>query len=146
MLHFNICLLSKNFHKIKDLLLSWSRNPEIIAIFENKLNQKNSGAVSLNNYSFAHKDALTEPGGVVVYIMNGLSYVIRDDLEINVHGCENLWVETKTNNTTKNLIIGVIHHHFYCNINIFKDNICSRFQYILRHNCVVCYIILILIY
>ena len=54
-----------------------------------------------------------------------IKYLIREDLFIDLNGCENLWIEIITPPNKKNMIIWVIYRHFYCNVDLFQDKLFS---------------------
>ena len=88
----NIRSLNKNFHLVEETFANCTKLPEILAFSETKLNQ-NSPIPSLEGYSFERKDSPSVCGGVGVYVSNRINYSIRNDLDLDTDGCEDLWLE-----------------------------------------------------
>ena len=96
LIHFNLRSLPKNLNKIENFLFCCNALPKIIAISETKLKSSKVCNVNLNNYSFLHNDSITQAGGVGLYVHSNIKYLIREDLFIDLEGCENLWIEIIT--------------------------------------------------
>ena len=89
---------------------------------ETKLNESNCYTnTSLPGFNFEHIDSLTKAGGVGAYISTDVTYHVRYDLNFNLQGCENLWLELAPNKSKglKNYIVGIIYKHPFCNTNDF---------------------------
>jgi len=138
LVHFNMRSLPKNLHKIEDLLLSSNTLPKILAISETKLNPKKVYNVNLNNYSFQHNDSSTQAGGVGLFILKDIKYLIREDLSMNIEGCEDLWIEIITPQYKKNIIVSVIYRHSYCNIEVFQNKLCNILKSISSYQYIIC--------
>ena len=73
--------------------------PEIIAISETKLNSNLK--TFLPGYTFIHNNSPTNAGGVGMFIKDTLSYKTTTEYQINIIGCEEIWVKIHLNNTEK---------------------------------------------
>ena len=138
LIHFNMRSLPKNLHKIEDFLFCCNALPKIIAISETKLKSSKVCNVNLNNYSFLHNDSITQAGGVGLYVHSNIKYLIREDLFIDLEGCENLWIVIITPPNKKNMIISVIYRHSYCNVDLFQDKLCSVLKAISSYKYTIC--------
>ena len=94
----NVRSLKKNFHLVKEVFQKCSSLPNILAFTETKLNE-NSSIPSFPGYSFEHVNSPTQCGGVGVYLSDDLNYSIRNDLSLNLEGCEDLWLELEVEKT-----------------------------------------------
>ena len=81
--------------------------PEIIAITETKLQANRVFHSKLKGYICIRADSLTCAGGVAFLIKFTLNYQIRDDLNIFMPACENLWIEINRPEK-KGIVIGVV--------------------------------------
>ena len=106
-LHLNVRSLSKNILKIEDLLKDCTDYPDILAITETKLKDKNANQISLNNYDFIFNNSVTNSRGIGFYILSNNNYSRRPDLNFSSADSENLCIEIDTS-CNKKLIIGVI--------------------------------------
>ena len=93
-------------------MVNCAKIPELIAISETKLRNGSIQQVGLENYDFLHADSETNAGGVGLFILNGVCYLPRKDLNINLPGCRNLWVELTSRNDLEGITIGVIYRQF----------------------------------
>ena len=113
-LHLNVRSLNKNFDKLKLLLTELQQikcSPDFIMICETFLNDDSCSSHHLPGYSFVEKHrTATMGGGVALYIKEGFSYKIRDDLSIFHEGqFESVFVEIDLNTSVKKLILGEIY-------------------------------------
>ena len=95
--HNNVRSLNKNFHKIEEIFKDCKKLPEILAVSETWLNDE-SPIPTLKGYKFEKVNASctkNNVGGVGAYLSNQLDYDIRDDLSMNYHGAEDLWLNVK---------------------------------------------------
>ena len=121
--HFNVRSLSKNKEKTEEFFDGITRLPDAIAISETKLNSNSVSNLNIPNYTFLRKDSPTCAGGVGFYIKGNMQYRIRNDLSLNVHHCEDLWIELETKK--ENLILAVIYRHPNKLLLPFQDKLCD---------------------
>ena len=63
--------------------------------------------LSLTDYAFIHNDSTTNAGSVAIYIKKQISVSVRNDLNFNINGCEDLWIEIEQKSAkTKKLLLG----------------------------------------
>ena len=73
--------LPKNLTSLEDIICTVKESPEIIAISETKLQEKNIYNISIPAYVFLNTNSPTSAGGVGLYISQELSFIRRRDLE-----------------------------------------------------------------
>lgn len=64
---------------------------------------------NLEGYLFIHKDTPLIAGGSGLYISANLEYKVRNDLNLNVKHCEDIWAEITINIISR--IFAVIYRH-----------------------------------
>jgi len=72
MVHCNVRNLNKNLCDLQQYLSELYYEPDIIAIFETRINSTNSHLRDhqMHGYTFFHRDSTTKAGGVGAYIKN----------------------------------------------------------------------------
>ena len=98
LLHINIRSMSKNFEKLKSLLLNMNFEFKIICLTETWCksdDDKNNSLFQIPNYSLIHQARQDEKkgGGVCIFIQKSLNYKLRNDLNVNTSDNESLAVE-----------------------------------------------------
>ena len=100
---------------------------------ESKLNENNVIRADLRNYNFVHCDSLSNAGGVGLYISSSLSYSKIDEHSWATFHSESLFVEIKSENTTKNLVIGVIYRHPSSSLTDFQNQFTQTLHSLAKH-------------
>ena len=72
---------------------NFSKPPSIIFISETRINVEPLINVTLPGYTFFHLSSNTRAGGVGAYFLNNLNVHNKDNLGLDVQGCENLWFD-----------------------------------------------------
>ena len=68
--------------------------------------------ISLPDYNFVHSDSVTNAGGVAVYVSTKYKFQLDCDLEMKLNGCEELWLNIKTNDiSNQKFTVSVIYRH-----------------------------------
>ena len=102
-----------------------------MAFTETKINDTSS-IPSLNGYIFEHIDSPSSCGGVGMYISNNIKYSVNNQLNLNLPGCDDVWIEVEIKSTYCNkkskekkekLIIGCVYRH----PGRKYDNFCEKF-------------------
>ena len=117
-LHINIKSLNKNFEKLEELLSVLGKMPEIIAISETKLNSNLK--TSLPGYTFIHNNSSTNAGGAGMFIKGTLSYKTTSEYQLNIMGCEGIWVKIQLNNAEK--VFSVLYRHPNSKLSDFQSS------------------------
>ena len=81
--------------------------PEIIAISETKLNSNLK--TFLPGYTFIHNNSPTIASVVGMFIKDTLSYKTATEYQLNIMGCEEIWVKIRFNNTEK--VFSLLYRH-----------------------------------
>jgi len=96
--------LSKNLNLLGDLLCTFKKLPEIIAISETKLKPSNINNINIPVYSFLNTNSNSLAGGVGICISNDIDFVSRHDLDSANDESESCWIEI-TRKRQKNIVI-----------------------------------------
>ena len=135
----NIRSLNKNFHLVEELFVNCGELPDILAFSETKLNE-NTTTPSLQGYSFIHADSSSACGGVGVFIRENIEYSVRNDLNLNTQGCEDIWFEIKvraespdaSRDRYEKVVIGTIYRHPSAQYQLFTENLCTSIEILNR--------------
>ena len=117
--HFNLRSLRKNKEKMEKFFYEINFLPDIIAISESNIKNTCIDNVSLNDYNIIHNDSSTIAGGVAMYLKKDVNVCVKENINFNITGCENLWVEVEKK-TGKKIIVGVIYRHPNYNFQEFQ--------------------------
>ena len=124
-IHFNTRSFPKNKYQIENFLAEMVVLPEVIAITETKLNNKNKHLTTLDHYEFIHVDSKSQASGVDFYMRKDLKFNIEKQLNLDLPDCESLFVKIKESSAItkgeKNTLIGVIYRHPHNNVKKFNE-------------------------
>ena len=93
--HFNLRSLRKNKEKIEEIFYEINFLPDIIAISESNIKNTCIDNVSLNDYNIIHNDSSINAGGVAMYLKKDVNVCVKENINFNITGCENLWMEVE---------------------------------------------------
>ena len=82
--------------------------------------------ISLPGYSFMHVNSPTNAVGVGIYISDTCNHQQTFSYNLNVRGCEDLWVSITYMATQSKYIIGVIYRHPDSNVQNFSESLNDR--------------------
>ena len=119
--------LAKNLTLLNDIIVTFKKVPDIIAISETKLNDNYVSNISIPGYSFLNTNSKTSAGGVGLYLADQLNFIRRHDLELPVEGVESCWIET-TSKKEQNIIIGCVYRHPHSKLENFHEAMKERLQ------------------
>ena len=123
-IHCNMRSLSKNLSVLHDLLNSFHKLPDIIAVTETKLSSESTVNVDIANYSFLHIDSPTNAGGTGLYLKNTLKNIPRPDIKIDIPLVESCWAEIESFPKHKpNILIGCIYRHPGADLALFTNEL-----------------------
>lgn len=131
--HFNVRSLTKNKNKIEELLQELTKEPDIIAISESKLNDKNIEQAELKNYHLENCNSLSNAGGVAIYVNNFLRFSKIEKFTIATVHSETLFVEIKLKNRKKGLVIGVVYRHPSSSLLPFQNQFTQTLNELAKH-------------
>ena len=126
MLHFNIRSLQKNFDNFYESLRLLPTLPQIIGIFETKINDTPLTNISISNYTFLHANYTTRAGGVGLYILTSISYNLLGKNQLSSVGCEDLWVSLNFPGVQRKVVIAVIYRHPRSDSNAFIETLNNK--------------------
>ena len=132
--HCNTRSLSKHIDSLQDLLVTIDNQFSLIGISETKLNENSICNVDIPNYIFLRHDSPTSAGGVGLYIHNSIKFLPRNNLDLRIDNCENLWVEIELSRGQKNIIVGLIYRHPNADISQFSDALSTTLDEISNEN------------
>ena len=121
--HLNTRSLAKKKENVEDFVNLINCKPEIIAISETKINSNSTVNFSIPQYFFLHINSKTNAGGVALYIKENIRLNARNDLNVQVEKCENLWIEIEQKPHSKKLIVGVIYRHPTYDFKTFENKL-----------------------
>lgn len=121
--HCNIRSLEKNLNLLNDLLHSFDKVPDVLAVTETRLNNQSVQNIDIPGYNFYHINSLTMAGGVGIYTNTSLRTIYRHDLFFNVPLVESCWVEIDTGRNKQNIVIGCIYRHPGANLTQFTEQL-----------------------
>jgi len=132
--HFNVRSLGKNKHKLDDFFLMTEVNPTFIAIWETKLKPNFIVNIDIPGFNFVYNPSQTNSGGVGLHINFKLTYQLRNNLNLQIVGCESLFTETPTS-SGKPFVIGVIYRHPTQAFLPFQDKFIKLVTHLQNKNC-----------
>ena len=127
LLFINIRSLNCNFDKLHELISHFHKCPSIISISETWLLETKYFTHTLPGYNFIHSKSFSKCGGVAMFISNKLSYNVTEDYNLNINGCEDLWVKVTLPNKSV-ITIGNVYRHPNYKFDQFENNLLSTFQ------------------
>ena len=131
LLHVNIRSVAKNIDKLVDLLHQMNTFPEIIALSETKLKSKLSYNPKLSGYDFLRCNSPTNAGGVGFFVREGLQYEVKDEYNLNLAHCEDLWIEI---GHEKKVVIGIVYRHPCYKFSDFQQSYENTINLLNAHN------------
>ena len=138
MIHLNISSLQSHFDELNEFLVNFSSPPSIIFISETRINvEPLINSINLPGYTFIHVPSTTKAGGVGAYFSDNLKVSVKDNFDLYVQGCEDLWFDVKFPGQNNNHIFAVIYRHPHNNLlhflNAFDEKL-ALFNTLNSHN------------
>jgi len=96
--------------------------PDLMAVTETRLTSFKD-AKGMDGYSFECVNSPTQAGGVGIYISDNNNYSLRDDLQLNLDNCEDIWLNVELQD--KSIVVGVIYRHPGHKYGTFCDKLCN---------------------
>ena len=112
LLHLNISSLPYNYEQLHTLLVEININFDIIDITETRLRtgQKALNNIDIEKYVIEHATTDASCGGALLYIKEGITYKVRNELKITKSKeLESVFIEIQNNHKRKNVIVGCIY-------------------------------------
>ena len=114
LLHLNISSLPYNYEQLYTLLADIDINFYIIGITETRLRtgQKALNNIDIEKYVIEHTTTDASCGGALLYIKEGITYKVRNELKITKYKeLELVYLKIQNNHKRKNVIVGYIYRH-----------------------------------
>ena len=89
--HNNLRSLNKNMDSILETFQNCQTSPDIVAFSETRLNGSSDIPGMKGYHPFEGVHSPTAAGGVGAYISNKINFSIRNDLALNLTGCEDIF-------------------------------------------------------
>ena len=130
LLHINISSIHAHLDELKKLLLATKIMPALILICETR--NKPLLNVNIDGYSLMRKPSPTQAGGfgIPVYVRNDIRLKRNDDFNLNLEGCEDLWIDVELNCSKNHYLLGVIYRHPNCEVNNFLQELNTKLSLI----------------
>ena len=107
--------------------------PDLIAISETKLKTKVPITFTLSGYDFVHVDSDTHAGGVGLFIRSVYSFNTINTFNLNIVGCEDLWIELLLSKNKK-CIVGTVYRHPTFDARLFSNKFATIIDKLNRTN------------
>ena len=108
----NISSLQAHFDELNEFLSKFSHPPpSIIFLTETRIYSNPTINVNIPGYTFLHKPTSTKAGGVGAYVSNNPKFSENETLNLNIEGCQNLWLEVELQRQRPKHIFTVVYRH-----------------------------------
>ena len=97
--------------------------PALIFICETPIRYKPLLNVNKDGYSFMHKPSPTQARGVGIYVRNDIRVKRNDYFDLNLKGCEDLWIDVELNCSKNQYLFGEIYRHPNSKVNNFLQEL-----------------------
>ena len=121
LLHVNIRSLNKNFDELHCFLTSLPHLPDIVCVSETRLKGEPLTNITIPDYNFAQTDSATNANGVAIYIFSKYKFELVQSYNMNLNGCEDLWLEVTVPTNQTSFIIGAVYRHPSSKIETFCE-------------------------
>ena len=130
LLHINISLLHAHLDELKVLLLAIEIMPALIFICKTHIRNKPLLNVNIDGYLFVHKRSPMQAGGVGIHVRSDIRVKCNDYFDLNLEGCEDLWMDVELNCSKNNYLFGVIYRHPNSKVNNFLQELNTKLSLI----------------
>ena len=124
LLHLNISSLPYHREQFHTFLSDIDIDFDIIGITETKLKtgKKPLNSIDIEHYVSEHTTTDSNAGGALLYIKEGITYKVRNDLAIiKSTELESIFIEIQNSRKRKNVIVGCIYRHPCMDATEFND-------------------------
>ena len=77
-----------------------------MCVSETRLKREPLSNITIPDYNFAQTDSVTNASGVAIYISSKYKFESVQSYNMNLNGCENLWLEVSVPTNQTSFIIG----------------------------------------
>ena len=134
-IHVNIRSLSKNIDKLKSLIASQNRKPDVICLSEVGIKESANNCIDIENYSLYENPAENDNGGVAIYVAKKFDckQIAKDSDEKHF---EILFVKIKLPDD-KEVVVGAVYRHpkheTNKDVDEFVDNLLTTIKKLKQH-------------
>ena len=123
LLHMNIRSIPRHMNELEAYLSNLCHNFSIVAITETWFTDLTVDTYSLQGYTHGYEYRKNKSGGgISLFIREGISYLMRKDLNIFDQNMESLFIELINDKPKeKNIILGVIYRPPNTNVSYFTE-------------------------
>ena len=133
-MHINISSLHAHLDELKELLLALKIRPALIFICETRIRNKPLLNVNIDGYLFMHKSSPTQAGGVGIYARNDIRVKCNDYFDLNLEGCEDLWIDVELNRSKNHCLFEVIYRYPNSKVKNFLQELNTKSSLITQKN------------
>ena len=108
--------------------------PALIFIYETRIRNKPLLNVNIDGYSFMHKPFPTQAGDVGIYVRNDIRVKRNDYFDLNLEGCEDLWIDVELNCSKNQYFFRVIYRHPNSKVNNVLQELNTKLSLISQKN------------
>ena len=134
LLLININSLHAHLEELKELLLAIKIMPALIFICKTRIRHKPLPNVNIDGYLFMHKPSPTQARSVGIYVRNDIRVKRNNYFDLNLEGCEDLWIDVELNCAKSHYLYGVIYRHPNSKVNNFLQELNTKLSLITQKN------------
>ena len=120
----NIRSLNHNFDSLYQLINDIQVKPALIGLSETWITKNRKFLYTLPGYDFISNPSPTDHRGVGFLVSNKYAHIIRNDLQLDIEDCEDIWIELELPHNRK-ITFGVVYRHPRPKFNNFMNRFCS---------------------
>ena len=94
-----------------------------MCVSETRLKGEPLSNITIPDYYFAQTDSVANPGGVAIYISSKYKFELVQSYNMNLNGCEDLWLEVTVPTNQTSFIIGAVYRYPSSEIETFCEAI-----------------------
>ena len=91
-LHINIRSIQKRIDVLCELISNLCRSPDVILITETRIQEAPAVNIEIQGYNLKFASSPTKAGGVAMYFTKDINFEIAPEYNLEIEGCENMWV------------------------------------------------------
>ena len=84
--------------------------------------------VNVHGYKVVHFPPHNKAGGVAAYFSHSLKFISKENFDLNIQGCEDLWFDVEFSRKNNKFVIAVTNGHPYNKSGDFIESIGKKLQ------------------
>lgn len=130
--------LRRNFDNITTFVHSFDQRFSVICVSETWLSVDDKDIFNIPGYKgeYGYRDGSSH-GGSAIFVLNGIAYKRRSDLNLNVPSCESVWVEFEASSqkhNSPNIVCGAIYRSPSSDPALFSSMLSDIFHKLSQEN------------